>query len=180
MKKRTPLMIAVALAAAALLALAGCSPNLDREVSHYGMTLKVPGNWLQNPDENAVVSFEEDVDAHDADETQGKIIVSYRQLSDQTTDKTSPRTAAEALAAKQDSLTRTYGISLWSVDEEDVRIIDGAQVTSYEYSFVKDIAGEKRTYEFECAYVVTTDALYEIEIVGDSLNIKSIVESIEL
>lgn len=90
------------------------------------------------------------------------------------------RTAAEAIAAKQADLEKKYGITAWSIDKEKSKVIDGAQVTVYEYSFVKDIEGQKRKYESKTAYVVTTDTLYEIAVVGDKADINGVVDSIEL
>lgn len=173
--KRVPAIAAAALVAGALFALTGCGANLDREVTVHDMVFKVPENWLQSPEQDGTVSFTEENDDTDEDETANSITVSYRGF-----DETTPsQEAAEALTAKQQALQRDYGITAWSIDEEKSRVIDGAQTTTYEYSFVKEIAGEKRTYEFTCAYVVTNDGIYEIAVVGDAANIGAIVDSIE-
>ena len=71
-------------------------------------------------------------------------------------------------------------ITEWSFDKEKSKVIDGAQVTVYEYSFVKDIEGQKRKYESKTAYIVTTDTIYEIAVVGDKADINGVVDSIEL
>lgn len=94
-------------------------------------------------------------------------------------DKVEARTAAEAIAAKQADLEKKYGITAWSIDKEKTKVIDGAQVTVYEYSFVKDIEGQKHKYESKAAYIVTTDTIYEIASVGDKADINGVVDSIE-
>lgn len=94
-------------------------------------------------------------------------------------DKVEARTAAEAIAAKQADLEKKYGITAWSIDKEKTKVMDGAQVTVYEYSFVKDIEGQKRKYESKTAYIVTTDTIFEIAAVGDKADINGVVDSIE-
>lgn len=230
MRKKTPLAVAIAFAMSTFLVLSGCGASLDREVTLHDMTLKVPGNWLQSPEIDGVVSFVEENDDLDEDETANSIVIGYREFADESqgestkqdtakaptqmsdlvpegadnaaavkdttgpnrdlespqesieTDSNIPvfvRTASEAIAAKQQRLEQEYGITAWAIDKEKSQVIDGAQVTTYEYSFVKDIAGEKRTYEFQCAYVVTTEAIYEIALTGDGVDINGLVGSIE-
>ena len=106
--------------------------------------------------------------------------VSYTHLEKAESTQPVVRTAAEAIAAKQADLEKKYGITAWSIDKEKSKVIDGAQVTVYEYSFVKDIEGQKRKYESKTAYIVTTDTIYEIAVVGDKADINGVVDSIEL
>lgn len=168
--------------------------------------LESPGG---NGSSGAVV-FTEDNEDLDEDETGNSLTISYEKLGAPTaavveeqvgaaeqegevieeegakpaekaeSAKPVARTAAEAIAAKQADLEKKYGISAWSIDKEKSKVIDGAQVTVYEYSFVKDIEGQKRKYESKTAYVVTTDTLYEIAVVGDKADINGVVDSIEL
>lgn len=278
----------VAVAALSVLAagaLAGCGANLDREVEVQGILMEVPSDWLQdtgtgNNDSRGTVSFIEEEDDRDEDETGNMIEVSYRRVdnaasqvesradaalgedskgqssssetfanaeepSDAATETDTandgeissdnaaalqnslsgsapsdtadtagvpqtaqpeasardasegaiiedevigrvsdiapaPRTAMEAMAAKQVSLEKEQGIIAWSIDEEKTRVIDGAQVTSYEYSFVKEIDGERRKYEFKTVFVFTHDMMYEISIVGDAVSVDALIDTIEL
>lgn len=115
-------------------------------------------------------------------EQEGEVIEEEGAMPAEKAESAKPvaRTAAEAIAAKQADLEKKYGITAWSIDKEKSKVIDGAQVTVYEYSFVKDIEGQKRKYESKTAYVVTTDTLYEIAVVGDKADINGVVDSIEL
>lgn len=90
-----------------------------------------------------------------------------------------PKTAAEAIAFKQVKLEKEQGIIAWSIDKDKTCVVDGAQVTSYEYSFVKEIDGEKRKYEFNTIYVVTPDMMYEISLVGSAVNPNALIDTIE-
>lgn len=278
----------VAVAALSVLAagaLAGCGANLDREVEVQGMLMEVPSDWLQetgagNSDSRGTVSFIEEDDDRDEDETGNMIEVSYRRIADSTpraepqagsplgedadgkasesddpadsegpldapttpggtdSEKTStdnsiasqgspsaetaadakgtadaaqathpkaatsdsgegavindeaagrmadiapaPRTAVEAMVAKQASLEEEQGVTAWSIDEEKARVIDGAQVTSYEYSFVKEIDGERRKYEFKTVFVFTQDMMYEVSLVGGAVGVDALIDTIEL
>lgn len=240
-------------------ALAGCGANLDREVPVQGMVMEVPADWLEtigagNNDSRGTISFAEEDENRDEDETGNVIEVSYYRISGQvsqeeTIDKTegadgtasshftskssdagqdaslatarasetqgeseipqtnqgdaleddsqetviddeslgktanispAPRTAAEAIAAKQSKLEKEHSVIAWSIDEEKTRVIDGAQVTSYEYSFVKEIAGERRKYEYKTIYVVTPAMMYEISIVGGAVSADALIDTIEL
>lgn len=204
MKRIGTLAAAFALTAFAACALAGCGASLDREVTVQDITFKVPKTWLESPGGNGssgAVVFTEDNEDLDEDETGNSLTISYEKLGAPTAAvveeqvgaaeqegevieeegaKPVARTAAEAIAAKQADLEKKYGITAWSIDKEKSKVIDGAQVTVYEYSFVKDIEGQKRKYESKAAYVVTTDTLYEIAVVGDKADINGVVDSIEL
>lgn len=68
----------------------------------------------------------------------------------------------------------------WSIDDENDEIIDGAYVTTYEYSFDKEIDHVSKTYEYKTAYVFDEDMAYEISVYGDEAAISDVVGSIEL
>lgn len=89
------------------------------------------------------------------------------------------KTDAEAIAAKQARLEKEQGVIAWSIDKDKTRVVDGAQVTSYEYSFVKEIDGERRKYEFNTIYVVTPDMMYEISLVGSAVSPDALIDTIE-
>lgn len=91
-----------------------------------------------------------------------------------------PRTAQEALEQKRAELEKEHDVIAWSIDEEKTRVIDGAQATTYEYSFVKEIDGVKHKYECFVAYVISPNMFYEIEVAGNKANLNAIVDSIEL
>lgn len=91
-----------------------------------------------------------------------------------------PRTAQEALDQKRAELEKEHDVTAWSIDEEKTRVIDGAQATTYEYSFVKEIDGVKHKYECFVAYVISPNMFYEIEVAGNKTNLNAIVDSIEL
>lgn len=178
MRKKALAAVTAAFAMAAAFALTGCGAALDREVVLHDMTMNVPGNWLESPEENGTVRFIDEDDDLDEGEAANSIVVTYRNLGSEAASAPAD-IAAKDMAAKQKALEQEYGIDTWSIDKEKAQVIDGAQVTTYEYSFVKDIAGEKRTYEFACAYVVTTEAVYEIGVIGNAVGIYGIVDSIE-
>lgn len=191
--KRIGLLLSVgALAVMTMGMLAGCGVNLDREVTVQGMIIEVPGNWVEglgddNDELRGTYDFADEDEDLDEDETGNSITISYEKL----TNKNRPSVAMEeagtpmqseaaaALAQRRGELEREYGVSAWSIDEEKSRVIDGAQVTTYEYSFVKDIEGVRRTYEYDIVYVVTPDMMYEILIVGDKVNAGALVDTIE-
>ncbi len=191
--KRIGLLLSVgALAVMTMGMLAGCGANLDREVTVQGMIIEVPGNWVEglgddNDELRGTYDFADEDEDLDEDETGNSITISYEKL----TNKNRPSVAMEeagtpmqseaaaALAQRRGELEREYGVSAWSIDEEESRVIDGAQVTTYEYSFVKDIEGVRRTYEYDIVYVVTPDMMYEILIVGDKVNAGALVDTIE-
>lgn len=91
-----------------------------------------------------------------------------------------PRTTQEALEQKRAELEKEHDVTAWSIDEEKTRVIDGAQATTYEYSFVKEIDGVKHKYECFVAYVISPNMFYEIEVAGNKANLNAIVDSIEL
>ena len=160
----------------------------------------------ENSETSGVVSFLDKDDSLDDDEEGNSIVISYEQpqASAATTEdageessanaaRTSasaeggvaaagqdavPATAAEALAAKQAEITDEHGVSAWSIDDERAQVIDGAQVTVYEYSFVKEIEGVRHRYEYNVAYVHTLDTVYEISVIGTKVNIDSLVDTI--
>lgn len=191
--KRIGLLLSVgALAVMTMGMLAGCGANLDREVTVQGMIIEVPGNWVEglgddNDELRGTYDFADEDEDLDEDETGNSITISYEKL----TNKNRPSVAMEeagtpmqseaaaALAQRRGELEREYGVSAWSIDEEESRVIDGAQVTTYEYSFVKDIEGVRRTYEYDIVYVATPDMMYEILIVGDKVNAGALVDTIE-
>lgn len=191
--KRISLLLSVGvLAIMSVGMLAGCGANLDREVTVQGMTIEVPGNWLESPDDDndethGTVSFTDEDEDLDEDETGNSITIGYEKLTNENRPSVAMEEAgmplqseaAAALAQRRDDLEREYGVSTWSIDEEKSRVIDGAQVTTYEYSFVKDIEGVRRTYEYDIVYVVTPDMMYEIFIVGDKVSASALVDTIE-
>lgn len=191
--KRIGLLLSVgALAIMTMGMLAGCGANLDREVTVQGMTIEVPGNWLESPDDDndetcGTVSFIDEDEDLDEDETGNFITLGYEKLTNENRPSVAMEEAgmptqteaSAALAQRRGELEREYGVSAWSIDEEKSCVIDGAQVTTYEYSFVKDIEGVRHKYEYDIVYVVTPDMMYEIFIVGDKVNAGALVDTIE-
>lgn len=59
------------------------------------------------------------------------------------------------------------------------QVIDGAKVTTYEYSFEKVIDHVTQKYEFKTAYVYTPIMHFEIQVYGDAASINDVVKSIE-
>lgn len=171
----------MALAGAALtvmLALSGCGASLDRDVDVQGMTLSVPSNWAQeiaegNTDAQGTVTFEKATD--DEDDPYNAIVARYEAAGDET-----PADADAAIALKQQELESEQGVVRWSIDDENDEIIDGAYVTTYEYSFDKEIDHVSKTYEYKTAYVFDGDMAYEISVYGDEAAIGDVVGSIEL
>ena len=155
--------------------------NEDLDEDETGNSLTISYEKLVGAPTAAVV--EEAVEEQaGAAEQEGEVIEEEGAKPAEKAESAKPvaRTAAEAIAAKQADLEKKYGITAWSIDKEKSKVIDGARVTVYEYSFVKDIEGQKRKYESKTAYVVTTDTLYEIAVVGDKADINGVVDSIEL
>ena len=175
-------IFAVALCAAGLVAmlpLAGCGANLDRDVDVAGMTVSVPSDWAQqaaddNTDTQGSVTYEKFVEDAD-DEAYTAIVISYQQSSDALA-----ANADQALALKQQGLEEDFGVTNWLVDDEDTKIIDGAEVTTYKYSFEKEIDHVVKEYEYQTAYVFAGDMTYEISTYGDGVAIGDVVNSIEL
>lgn len=179
MRRRTIPVVLVAAAFAAILALSGCGANLDRDVEIKGMNISVPSDWMQkaakgNDESSGAVTFEKFVeDADDEDYT--AIVIDYDKRSGKD-----PQSAQEALAKMQQRMEDKQGVVLWSVDEEDTRIIDGAKVTDFEYSFEKAIDHVSKKYEYQTAYVFDGKMTYQISVYGDDVSLDAIVDSIEL
>lgn len=205
MKRIGLLASACVLALVAAGALTGCGAALDREVTVRGMAIDVPNDWLEQPaegntDARGSVSFSDEDDDLDDDETGNSITISYRALADTavptdhadpakadgtangsgaSASATAPSLAARALAAKQAQLQEAHGVTAWSIDKEETRVVDGAQVTVYEYSFVKDIGDVRHKYEYSIAYVTTPGMMYEVSVIGNKVRINTLVDTIE-
>lgn len=163
----------------AALSLTGCGASLDRDIAVADMTMSVPSGWAEqvaegNTEAQGSVTYEKFVEDAD-DEAYTAIVVSYEQPGDDT-----PANAQEAIALKQQSAEEDYGVTEWSVDDDETQIVDGAQVTTYEYSFEKEIDHVSQKYEYKTAYVFSTDMTYEITVYGGDVAIGDIVKSIEL
>ena len=177
MKK--PILVALCGAAfTALLALTGCGANLDRDVDVQAMQLSVPSDWEQrtaegNTETQGSVAFEKYTD--DDDDPYTAIVISYKALADDI-----PANAQEAIALKQQEMEAEGGVELWSIDEEKTEIVDGAQATTYEYSFEKEIDHVRKKYEYQTAYVFTENMLYQLSVYGSDASIGSVMESVEL
>lgn len=179
MKKRFITLVVCALGTAVALALTGCGASLDRDITIQGMTVSVPSNWAEAPgensDENHGDAWYTDVDEdNDADEFNA-IYLSYKKAG--VTDKS---TAREALEAKRAALEGEYAVANWDIGDSSEQVIDGAQVTTYEYSFEKTIDHVTKKYEYKTAYVYTPTMHYEIQVYGAKASINDIVGSIEL
>ena len=178
MKKRILPAALVGAALVATLGLAGCGASLDRDVEVAGMTVSVPSDWEQksatgNTDAEGEMAYERFTD--DADDPYTAIVIRYEGIDDE-----SPADAGAAMALKQMRMEQDFGIVEWDIDEEKTEIVDGAQVTTYEYSFDKEIDHVTKTYEYQTAYVFAEDAIYEISVYGDQVAIADVVGSIEL
>lgn len=176
------LFIACAIASAGLLS--GCGANLNREITVQDMIIEVPSDWLEtlgpdNDEESGAFFFAEESDDLDDDETPNTIAIDYRALDDDSEDDEGPLSASEAMAVKRADTEREFGVTAWDIDKEKSKVIDGAQVTTYEYSFVKEIEGVRRTYEYATAYVFTIDTVYEISVTGGKVDINKLVDTIE-
>lgn len=177
MKKKVLSMGLVATALAAMLGLAGCGASLDREVEIQGMALSVPSNWEESADggntsEAGRIVYEKMAD--DSDDPYEAIVVSYERINDD-----SPADANEALVLIQQRVEEDYLATEWSIDEDDSEIVDGAKVTSFEYSFEKEIDHVSHLYEYRTAYAFTADMIYEISVYGDEVSLADAVGSIE-
>ena len=177
MKKKILSMALAATAVTAMLGLAGCGASLDREVEIQGMALSVPSNWEERADDGNTseagrIVYEKMSD--DSDDPYEAIIVSYESIGDD-----SPVDANEALALVQQRVEEDYLVTEWSIDEDDSEIIDGAKVTSFEYSFEKEIDHVSHLYEYRVAYVFAADMIYEISVYGDEVSLADAVGSIE-
>lgn len=132
----------------------------------------------KEPQETPQASQTAPSDAGEGDS--GETVIDDESIGKTADIATVPRTAAEAIAAKQASLEKEQGVIAWSIDDEKTQVIDGAQVTSYEYSFVKEIEEERRKYEYKTVYVVTPAVMYEISVVGDAVSAEALIDTIEL
>lgn len=153
------------------------------EVSYY----RLSGEAAQSE------TAEETEEAEEAEETppqtaqpdaaegnSGETVIEDEPIGKTVEGPVTPRTAAEAIAAKQASLEKEQGVIAWSIDDEKTQVIDGAQVTTYEYSFVKEIEEERRKYEYRTVYVATPAMMYEISVVGDAVSAEALIDTIEL
>ena len=178
MKKKFLTLAICALGTAMVFALAGCGANLDRDVTIQNMSLSVPSNWEEKPsDSNSDTSgniWFEDVDEDNDEDVFNAIYVTYQKV-----DLSDTSTAKQALDAKQAKLESDYGITNWDVDDSNEQVIDGAKVTTYEYSFEKVIDHVTQKYEFKTAYVYTPIMHFEIQVYGDAASINDVVKSIE-
>ena len=170
----------LAIAVLMLGSLVGCGANLDREVTVQDMTFRVPSNWVEtinrdNNDDQGYVSFIDEDEKLKEDQTANRIVVAYNKI----TRESSLTTAAEVLADKQTKLEKNQDITAWSIDDEETRVIDGAQVTLYQYSFVKEIDNVKRAYEYRSVYVFTPSMRYETDVIGDGVSESGLVDTIE-
>lgn len=178
MSKKVSVLAACVFGTALVFALTGCGANLDRDVTVQEMTMSVPSTWAEDPDEgnrdsSGVVWFadvDEDKDEGDFD----AISVSY--VSQDADDAPS---ADEKLAKRQAELEDDQSVVNWDVEDFETRVIDGAQVSVYDYSFEKAIDHETQKYEYHLAYISTPTTQYEIQVYGDAVSLGDIVENIE-
>lgn len=179
MKKNLFTVALCAMGLTVSLALAGCGASLDRDVDVAGMTMSVPSDWQEkisddNDEAKGTVAYEKYVEDTD-DEAYTAIVVRYAQPSEGVA-----ASADEAIALKRQQAEQEYGAINWIVDDKDTQIIDGAEVTTYEYSFEKEIDHVNKKYEYKAAYVFATGMTYEISVYGDDVAIADVVKSIEL
>ena len=74
------------------------------------------------------------------------------------------KTAQEAIALKQLQAEKEFGAINWDIDKEESSVIDGSQVTKYEYSFEKEIDHVTKKYEYKTIYVFNSSMCYEISV----------------
>lgn len=179
MKRRSLTLAACALAAAMALLLAGCGASLDRDVDVQGMTISVPSGWAEDPDddngEDRGSVWYTDIDEDKEEGAFDAIRISYQRV-----DVTDQSTAADALEQRRAELEGDYGTINWEVDDSSEQVIDGAQVSMYEYGFDKEIDHVTNTYDYKIAYVYTPAMHYEIQVYGSAASIDDVVGSIEL
>ena len=178
MKKSIATATIAILALASALGLAACGASLDREVEIQGMMMSVPSNWAEhasdeNTDDAGVIAYEKFSDDDDAPYT--AIVVRYDRITED-----SPATAEEAIDRVRQEAEADLGVTGWDIDEEKSEIIDGAQATTYEYSFEKEIDRVRKSYEYKKAYVFAAGTIYEISVYGDEASMADVVGSIEL
>ncbi len=114
-----------------------------------------------------------DVDEDNEDE-HNAITVSYLPLA-----KSPVKSAQEAIALKQLQAEREFGVINWDIDKEKSSVIDGAQVTKFEYSFEKEIDHVTKKYEYKTVYVFNAGMCYEISVYGGAASLDDVVNSIE-
>ena len=179
MKKKLSVILSLIMVLGVSGILTGCGTDLDREVNVQGMNVEVPSEWAEtvadgNSEEKGVLYYEEKSDDMGDDETANKIIIQYETL-----DMSEYKTAAEAIEALRLDLEEEYGITYWNIADEDLTIADGAQVSLYEYSFIKEINNIKEKYEGRIIYVYSANMCYTIEVCGDEVDAAKLVKSIE-
>ena len=89
------------------------------------------------------------------------------------------KTAQEAIALKQLQAEKEFGAINWDIDKEKSSVIDGSQVTKYEYSFEKEIDHVTKKYEYKTIYVFNSSMCYEISVYGNAASVDDVVNSIE-
>ncbi|WP_269478101.1 hypothetical protein [Hominibacterium faecale] len=175
MKKTISVILVLTLVLGMSSILTGCGSSLNREVSIQGMTLKVPSEWAEtsqdgNDEEKGIIYYEEKKDEQDEDETVNRIIIKYQNLK-----KAPYKAAAEAIEAEHKNIESNHGTIFWSIDNENSKTIDGAQITAYEYSFLKEINGIRQKYEGQIIYAYSVDTCYEIAVYGDGVSTDKIM-----
>ena len=179
MKKRISAILAFIMVLGMSSMLTGCGTSLDRDVAVQGMNIKVPSEWAETaPDTNneaeGVYYYEEKDDEQSEEETPNRIVIQYEMLS-----QAPYKTAAEAMEANRIRFEEEYGVTYWSIDEEDHKIIDGAQVNLYKYSFIKEIDSIRQKYEGQIIYVYSADMCYTIAVYGDGADAAKLIDAIE-
>ena len=207
MKKKASLIALCALSLTAAFALAGCGASLDREIAVQGMTMKVPPNWVESSDAEASSLDPSRLEAPSAVEvgqpasqtipdapsgvkTGGTVM--YRDVDEDNDDEynaisvthlpltsCAAKTAQEAIALKQLQAEKEFGAINWDIDKEKSSVIDGSQVTKYEYSFEKEIDHVTKKYEYKTIYVFNSSMCYEISVYGNAASVDDVVNSIE-
>ena len=147
------------------------------EVSYYRLSGEVAQSEAAEETEEAPPQTAQP-DAVEGDS--GETVIEDESIGKTADVPAAPRTAAEAMVAKQARLEKEQGVIAWSIDDEKTQVIDGAQVTSYEYSFVKEIEEERRKYEYKTVYVATPAVMYEISVIGDAVSAEALIDTVEL
>lgn len=205
MKKRASLIALCALSLTTACILTGCGASLDREIAVEEMTMKVPSNWVETSDEETSVLTISRLEAPSAGSAAGVAepgaaapsaagpgaSVTYRDVDEDNEDernaitvsylplaKSPAKTAQEAIALKQLQAEREFGVVNWDIDKEKSSVIDGAQVTKFEYSFEKEIDHVAKKYEYRTVYVFNASMCYEISVYGSAASVDDVVDSI--
>ena len=179
MKKKTIALAVCVLGAAMALALTGCGASLDRDTTVQDMAISVPSTWAEEPnDANSETGgsvWYIDTDP-DKDETEfDAILVSYEAV-----EPSDASTAEEAMTEKQAQYEEDFAITNWDIEDSDEFVIDGAKVTTYEYSFEKTIDHVTQKYEYRIAYLYSPTTHYVIQVYGDAVSLDDIIRSVEL